>query len=152
MYTFTNTHNTIIKFSKPSYIWLFSPMKGICFLLQKNVQSLNQSSHVNFKILKWIQNGNVHPWVIYQCNLQIKITLHQKCHFITNFIWLQVDKQLKISMMMIIGTSLCRPSIGSFFVTKTITPWLLIMTIMNGHLVNNYAPEWPKFDNYVPKW
>jgi hypothetical protein len=51
-----------------------------------------------------------------------------------------MDKQLKIPMTMIIGTSLCRPSVGSFFVTKTITPWSSTMTIINGRMVNNYAP------------
>jgi hypothetical protein len=53
---------------------------------------------------------------------------------------------------MIFGTSLRRPSIGCFFVTKTITSWSLTMTIINGHLVNNYVLEWPKFNNYLSKW
>jgi len=41
--------------------------------------------------------------------------------------------------MMIIGTSLYKPSIGFFFIIKMITSWSLTMTITNGHLVNNYA-------------
>jgi hypothetical protein len=47
----------------------------------------------------------------------------------------------KIPMMMIIETSLYRPSIGFFLITKTITPRSLTMTITNGRLVNNYAPK-----------
>lgn len=47
----------------------------------------------------------------------------------------------KIPMMMIIGTSLYRPSIRFFFITKTITPWSLTLTITNGHLVDNYVLE-----------
>jgi len=59
---------------------------------------------------------------------------------------------LKVLVTMIIGTSLCRLSIGSFLVTKTITSWSSTMTIINVHLVKNYAPKWSKFDNYVPQW
>jgi hypothetical protein len=51
-----------------------------------------------------------------------------------------MDKKLKFVVTMIIGTSLCRPSIGFFFVIKTITTQSLTMTIINGHLINNYVP------------
>jgi len=44
---------------------------------------------------------------------------------------------------MIIGISLCRPSIGSFFTTKTITTLSSTMTITNGFLVDNYVPKSP---------
>jgi hypothetical protein len=33
-------------------------------------------------------------------------------------------------MTMIIGTNFCRPGIWSFFITKTITPWLSTMAII----------------------
>lgn len=46
-------------------------------------------------------------------------------------------------MTMIIKISLCRTNIGSFFVTKIITPWSSTMIVTNGHLVDNYALEWP---------
>jgi hypothetical protein len=49
---------------------------------------------------------------------------------------------LKIPMMMIIGTGLYRPSIGFFFITKTITPWSSIIKITNGCLIENYVLEW----------
>jgi hypothetical protein len=42
---------------------------------------------------------------------------------------------------MLVGTGLCRPGRGVFFVTKTITSWSLTMTITNGHLADNYVPE-----------
>jgi hypothetical protein len=47
----------------------------------------------------------------------------------------------QILVTMIIGTSLCRLGIRSFFVTKTITPWSSTMTIINRHMVNNYVLE-----------
>jgi len=53
----------------------------------------------------------------------------------------------QIQVTMIIGTGLCRLGIRSFLVTKTITPWSSTMKIINGHMVNNYVPEWPKLTN-----
>jgi hypothetical protein len=50
---------------------------------------------------------------------------------------------LKILVTMIIGIGLYKLGIGFFFITKTITSWSLTMTITNGHLINNYALEWP---------
>jgi len=46
----------------------------------------------------------------------------------------------------IIETGLCRLGRGFFW------SWLSAMTIINGCMVNNYAPELSKFDNYVSKW
>jgi hypothetical protein len=53
---------------------------------------------------------------------------------------------------MIIRTYLYRPNIGSFFVTKTVTPWSSTITIITGCLVKNYAPKRLKFDNLLERW
>jgi hypothetical protein len=52
---------------------------------------------------------------------------------------------------MIIGICLYKPGIGSSFVTKTVTPWLSTITIINGCLVNNYALEVLKFNNLLER-
>jgi hypothetical protein len=48
-----------------------------------------------------------------------------------------------IPMMMIIGIDLYKSGIGLFFVINTVISWSSIMTIINGHLVDNYASKGP---------
>jgi hypothetical protein len=67
-------------------------------------------------------------------NVQVYIFLRNE--ILCGFPNYQYDK---ILVMMIIGTGLYGPRIGFFFITKTITPWLLTMTITNGRLVDNYV-------------